>query len=87
MTLLYILYGYGDGPTNMTATLDKSKVISLINSYNDDGWFEKVDEPDLIERASLWLETNGDIIGEFNLMRGWGGLTLQIVELDKECQL
>jgi hypothetical protein len=87
MSLLYLIYYYDeDGPSKMTATLDKSKVIYLINSYNDDGWFERIDELDLIERVSLWLETNGNIIGEFQMMRGWGGLTLQIVELDKRSQ-
>lgn len=87
MSLLYLIYYYDeDGPSKMTATLDKSKVIDLIKSYDNSGWFEQIDESDLIERTSIWLETNGNIIGEFQMMRGWGGLTLQIVELDKRSQ-
>ena len=84
MKYVYLLYTYKeDGPEDLVATLDKSKIVGLAKQIDEanNGWFEKNNELDLLERLKVIINTKGEIPDRYDLMSGWGGLVLEIVEL------
>ena len=79
---VYLLWSHlEDGPEDLKATLDPGKVVELAQTCDKDGWFERVGHEDLPERLQELLLTNPPV-GTYHLMHGWGGLHLQVVELD-----
>lgn len=78
---VYLLWTHGeDGPEELRATLDRDKVLGLAKDYYTDDWIKKF-APNLMQRLDSILLSNpsNDI---YNLVGGWGGLHLQIVELE-----
>jgi len=95
--LVYILDEYEEhGPENITATLDKTKIRSIIENWPMDkfvfhGFGDKVAlEKKHIENHKIYIDkmleyfdkiTDFDTVGECDLGPGWGGLQLHVVEL------
>lgn len=82
LALVYLLWTHQEnGPEDLVATTDKSKVADLASKMNTNNWFKAVGKPHLIADLNRLLETDGNKVGIYPLMDGWGGLHLQIVEL------
>jgi len=79
---VYLLWWHREeGPEELKATLNPDKLPEMVKSY-DNGWFQRVSTDPVEELKGINLEE----AGVFSLMDGWGGLCLQIVELDSlEC--
>lgn len=79
---VYLLWSNDEyGPIDLKATLDRDKVVGIAKSLDVDDWFKRVGCEDLPERLqAIMLSNPPDDI--YNLMGGWGGLHLQVVELD-----
>lgn len=82
---VYLLWYHAeDGPEELKATLDRSQLPSIAETYNADGWFDRI-ESDVMGNLKALLEiedtelSEGD--GMHSLMSGWGALHLQVVEL------
>ena len=75
---VYLLWWHREeGPEELKATLDPGKLVDMVKSY-DEGWFKRIDTDPLGELEKVDLEETGI----HPLMSGWGGLHLQIVELE-----
>ncbi len=76
---VYLLWTHlEDGPEELIATLDASKVLALAKSYYTEEWMASyaTDLVDMVEKA-----LKADEVGIFPLTVGWGGLHFQVVEL------
>jgi hypothetical protein len=79
---VYLLWDHcEDGPEHMLATLDIDALPSMADSLNGDGWFARGGEPDLVRDLTAMLPSLRDTPQTVGLMRGWGGLHVQVVEL------
>ena len=82
MTKLYLLWYHDEyGPEDLKATLDADRVVALAKTFDTDGWFDRIQRPDILDRLQELMNTDPPV-GITNLMDGWGGLHLQIVELE-----
>ena len=81
---IYLLWDHGeDGPENLTATTDRTKLLEMAADKNVGDWFERQAVNPICE-LKLLLEKSDKVLAEnegiHNLMRGWGGLHLQVVK-------
>ena len=85
MTKVYLLWHHDEyGPEGLVATLDKNKVSDICKSLDVKGWFARADameEGGEGVMSYLYTALKEDRVGTYKLMRGWGGLHLQIEEL------
>lgn len=85
--MIYILSLYGeDGAESVKATTDLEKVVDMLKSYRLDVINEHLNpdetyeiEDDEIESLQKLLSENKPVDGK-NLVRGWGGFMLHVVE-------
>lgn len=81
---IYLLWFHGeDGPEDLKATHNRDNLIQLVESYNSDGWFERINT-DPIKVLITLLELTDQELSEGDgvrpLTKGWGGLHLQTVK-------
>lgn len=88
---IYLLWYHGeDGPEELKATVDRERLVTIAETYNEDGWFNSLDKSigsdDLLNKLrTLLLKSDEDLSSEVkdgihSLMFGWGGLHLQVVK-------
>jgi len=89
VSYVYLLWSYNEyGPEDLSATLDRNKLPDLVKAYNAKGWFDRYYEKGEIPKylEELLLKTDEELAagdGIRHLIDGWGGLCLQVTELDK----
>ena len=93
MIYVYILSDYGEyGAENLTATLDRSRVFSLIKENwgpNGSDEYHRQVEPEWVERAEKKLVEILEMPDEelskrddgWELHEGWGGIQLHVAVL------
>ena len=82
---IYLLWSHDEhGPVGLKATSVRDDLIVVAESMDVDGWFERVGV-DIIAKLKTYLSKRDEDLsagdGIHNLMDGWGGLYLQVVEL------
>jgi hypothetical protein len=88
---IYLLWYHGeDGPEGLKATLDREHLLTIAETYNEDGWFDSLDKSsrgsDPLNTLKTLLLKSDEVLssevkdGIHYLMYGWGGLHLQVVK-------
>lgn len=83
MKYVYVLADHGEyGLEENVATLDRDSLPALLERFQD-GYAEK-NKAEASKRLDVLCEPGGELLGgRYNLMDGWGGVQLYVIQLNE----